>query len=128
MKLNIFNQWRDLPLTWSGYKVQWQTVKKGNVYMTYLRDKETKSTITSGTGRDGDTSLERARKNLQHIGVEGIKQAVDTGSPIHPNLGDGSTPNKDIDWRDGSNHRYRAQTRIVGEGDEEFNAIEWSED
>lgn len=120
MKLDIFNPWRDLPVSWSGHTIQWQTSKKGNVFMTYLRDKESKAAVTSGHGRDKETSLERARANLNHIGLDGIKQAVTTGSPIHPSMA--AEPDREVDWRDGANHRHRAQKRIVDRG---FEDVAW---
>lgn len=111
MKLDIFNPWRDL-VTYSGITIQWQTAKKAaNIYVTYLRDKATQKPITLGNGRDKEASQVAAKENLQKIGLEGIQQAIETGQMVHPSRVE--APKKEIDWRDGSNHRYRAQRDIV---------------
>lgn len=113
MKLDIFNPWRDLT-TWSGITIQWQTSNKGNVFVTYLRDKDTKKPITLGNGRSKEASQADAKNNLNKIGPEGVKQAIESGQMVHPSRVE--APKKDIDWRDGSNHRYKAQRDIVDGG------------
>lgn len=114
MKLDFFNPWRDLT-TWSGITIQWQTAKKGDsVFITYLRDKDSKKPITLGNGRTAEDSQEAAKTNLKKIGPEGVKQAIESGQMVHPSRVD--APKKEIDWRDGSNHRYKAQRDIVDGG------------
>ena len=111
MKLSLFNPWRDLA-TYQGITIQFQTSKKGgSVFVTYLRDKETGRAITLGNGRDAESSLQDARKNLSMIGMDGVKQAIESGQMVHPSRV--NAPKKDIDWRDGANHRYTAQRDIV---------------
>jgi hypothetical protein len=110
MKLNIFNPWRDFS-TVGQTTIQYQTSKKGSVYVTYLRDKETHAPITLGNGRDKESSLKAAQVNLNKIGAEGVRKAIETGQMIMPSFD--KPQEKDIDWRDGANHRYRAQTKIV---------------
>lgn len=113
MKLDFFNQWKDLA-TFQGITIQWQTSKKGHVYVTYLRDKATKNPITLGNGRDAESSLQDARMNLSKIGMDAVKQAIESGQMIHPSRV--NAPKKEIDWRDGANHRYKAQRDIVDRG------------
>ena len=110
MKLDMFNPWRDLA-EYSGLVMQYQTSKKGNIFATYIRDKASGKAITSGHGLDKIKSFENAKQNLAAIGIEGIQQAIKSGQPIHPSRV--NQPAKEIDWRDGANHRHRAQRKIV---------------
>ena len=111
MKLALFNRWKDFT-TWSGHTLQYQTSKKATNYITYIRDKESGANIIFGVAPDKETSLQRAIANVRKIGVEGVKRAISTGqmqvadhTPKEP---------KDVEWRDGINHRHRAQKKIVG--------------
>lgn len=110
MKLDIFNPWREVA-KYGELVIQGQTTKKGNAFVTYLRDAKTKAPITSGVGMSKESSQENAVKNLNAIGGDGVQQAIRTGQPIHPSRVE--APKKDIDWRDGAHHRYRAQRDIV---------------
>lgn len=114
MKLNIFNPWRDL-VTWSGLTLQYQTSKKGNDFVTYIREKDSKQPITFGLSRNSkEESLQRADHNLKRINIEGVKKAMETGQMIRPNETVAAPQERnDIQWRDGANHRYRAQRDIV---------------
>ena len=112
MKLNIFNPWRDFT-TVGQNTIQYQTSKKGSVYVTYLRDKETQAPITLGNGRDKEASLKAAQVNLNKIGAEGVRNAIETGQMVHPGKGFDMPQEKRVDWRDGANHSYRAQRDIV---------------
>lgn len=113
MKLNIFNQWRDL-VSYGRRTIQFQVTQKGNVYVTLLRDKETGKPITTGHGLTKDKSIQNAQDNLNQLGGEGIEDAIRSGQPIHPSRL--QAPKKDIDWRDGAFHRYKAQRDIVDRG------------
>ena len=114
MRLDIFNPWRDLT-TWSGLTLQYQTSKRGDTWGTYIREKDSKQPITFGISRNSkEESLKRAEQNLKRIGIEGVQKAMTTGQMIRPNESIPQSPErKDVDWRDGSNHRYRAQRDIV---------------
>lgn len=112
MKLDIFNPWRDMT-TVGQNTIQYQTSKKAQVFVTYLRDKESKAPITLGYGRDKEASQVAAQTNLNKIGAEGVRQAIETGQMVHPGQGSAIPQDKEIDWRDGSNHRYKAQRDIV---------------
>lgn len=115
MKLDLFNPWRDL-VTWSGLTLQYQTSKKGNDFVTYIREKESKQPITFGLSRNSkEESAQRAEQNLKRIGIDGVKQAMSTGQMIRPseNINPPQEQRRDIDWRDGANHRYKAQRDIV---------------
>jgi hypothetical protein len=114
MRLDIFNPWRDLT-TWSGLTLQYQTSKRGDTWGTYIREKDSKQPITFGISRNSkEESLKRAEQNLKRIGIEGVQKAMATGQMIRPNESIPQSPErKDVDWRDGSNHRYRAQRDIV---------------
>lgn len=115
MRLDLFNPWRDLT-TWSGLTLQYQTSKKGNDFVTYIREKESKQPITFGLSRNSkEESLQRADQNLKRIGIEGVQKALATGQMIRPNetLPQQQEPRKDIEWRDGANHRFKAQRDIV---------------
>lgn len=111
MKLSLFNRWKDFT-TWSGHTLQYQTSKKATNYTTYIRDKESGANIIFGVGPDKETSLQRAIANVRKIGIEGVKRAISTGQM---QVAD-HTPKerKDVEWRDGINHRHRAQKKIVG--------------
>lgn len=114
MRLDLFNPWRDLT-TWSGLTLQYQTSKKGNDFVTYIREKESKQPITFGLSRNSkEESLQRADHNLKRIGIEGVQKAMATGQMIRPNEAlPQQEPRKDIEWRDGANHRFKAQRDIV---------------
>lgn len=119
MKLDLFNPWRDL-VTWSGITLQYQTSKRGKDFVTYIREKETKAPITFGQSRNSkEESVQRASDALKAINIDGVKQAMETGQMIRPsesNIHNTNPNQKDIDWRDGANHRYRAQREIVDKG------------
>lgn len=117
MRLDLFNPWRDLT-TWSGLTLQYQTSKRGNNFVTYIRDKESKQAITFGLScTSKEESLQRADQSLKRIGIEGVQKAIATGQMIRPNEAipqqPQQEPRKDIEWRDGANHRFKAQRDIV---------------
>lgn len=127
MKLDIFNRWRDLG-TWSGVTLQYQSSKRGSEHITYVRDADTKKVITYGTSRvSREESLTRAKAMMGRIGPEGVQKAIATGQPVLMQrapeekqvmdlrgVSQQNGARKDVDWRDGSNHRYRAQRDLVG--------------
>lgn len=113
MKLSLFNRWKDFT-QWSGHTLQYQTSKKGTNFITHIRDKESGSNITFGLGRDKESSLERAIANVRKIGIEGVERAIETGNMV---AADHTPERKDIEWRDGANHRHGAQKKIVGSND-----------
>ncbi len=118
MKLNIFNRWKSLGVV-ASRELEYQTSPaKGadNVYVTYVRDAKTGKVVTKGFGPTADASQKNTLALLKKIGPDGIFQAIETGVPVL--AGKPEAPQKEIDWRDGSNHSYRAQKRIVGEGEE----------
>lgn len=114
MKLDLFNPWRDL-VTWSGLTLQYQSSRKGDAWTTYVREKDSKQPITFGLSRNSkEESMQRAEQALKRIGIDGVKRAMATGQMVRPT--DNVAPSKertDIDWRDGANHRYKAQRDIV---------------
>ena len=125
MKLDLFNPWRDLT-TWSGITIQYQTAKRGSLFVTYLRDKGTGQPVTLGNGKDKDTSLAAARDALGKIGLDGVKRAIETGQMVHPTTlrqndsrelptANPKEPRTDIQWRDGMNIGSRVQRRAMGE-------------
>ena len=111
MKLDIFNPWRDLTSV-GQFTIQYQTSKKGSIFVTYLRDKESKAPITLGNGRDKEASQQAAQINLNKIGADGVRKAIETGQMVHP-APQAPQQQKDIDWRDGTGHSYRAQRELV---------------
>lgn len=112
MKLDIFNPWRELTTVGQNV-IQYQTSKKGSIFVTYLRDKESKAPITLGNGRDKEASQQAALSNLNRIGANGVRQAIETGQMVHPGRGTEIPQDKQIDWRDGIGHSHRAQRDIV---------------
>lgn len=113
MNLNMFNPWRDLT-KWSGLTLQYQTSKKGDTFTTYIREKESQKPITFGVSRTSkEEAQQRAIDALKKIGIEGVQRAIDTGQIVRP-TDTQAAPQKDIQWRDGINHRHRAQRDIVG--------------
>lgn len=113
MKLDIFNPWRDL-VTWSGLTLQYQTSRKGDSWTTYVREKESKQPITFGLSRTSkEESVQRAEQALKRIGIDGVKRAMATGQMVRPTDTAPQRERENIDWRDGANHRYKAQRDIV---------------
>lgn len=127
MKLDFFNPWKDLA-KWSGLTIQFQTHKKGDTFITYIREKESKQPIVTASSRNSkEEAFERAKELLGKVGVEGVKRAIETGQMVNPSQVQAQNhisqePRRD--WRDGANHSYRAQKKIVGESVEEFTFLE----
>lgn len=127
MRLNMFNSWKGLG-TLFGKNFEYQTAKveqgTGKLYATYIREAKSKAVITKIIGQDPKAAPEAAIKALNNIGGEAVWQAIETGKPISYNPARAQLapkpvePPRDIEWRDGTNHRYRAQKRIVGEQEE----------
>lgn len=114
MKLDLFNKWRDIT-KWDGLTLQYQTVKKGDGYMTYVREKDSKASITFAfSAGSKEQALERAIAKLRQIGTDGVRKAMQTGQMVVPRdeVAPAQAP-KDVQWRDGSNHSHRAQRDIV---------------
>lgn len=123
MKLNIFNPWRDFG-KYFGRTLQFQTSKvKGStkLHLTFIRDEKSKATIAKAYGTSPEASQKAVAGLLQSAGNDAVWNAIQTGEPIVQSQTQApaqNEPKKDIHWRDGINHRYRAQKRIVGEGEE----------
>lgn len=125
MKLNIFNSWKPLG-TFLSKPLEYQTSKldssSGRVFAVYVRDAKSKNLIVKLVVNDQKAAPEAAQKALSRIGGEAVWQAIKTGEPVSYNpsqpLPKQEDPDKKIEWRDGTNHRYRAQKRIVGEQEE----------
>lgn len=118
MKLGLFNRWKPLG-TMYGLELEYQTspVKGGgNVFATYIKDKKSGATVTRSYGRDKDAALQNTLALLKRIGPEAIHQAVESGQPVL--VAPKEEEKQNIDWRDGANHSYRAQRKIVGEAEE----------
>ena len=113
MNLNLFNPWRDLT-KWSGLTLQYQTSKKGDTFTTYIREKESQQPITFGISRTSkEESQQRASDALKQIGIEGVQKAIETGQMVRPPSAVApQAPQKEIQWRDGVNHRYGAEKRL----------------
>lgn len=119
MKLNIFNPWRDFG-SYFGRTLQFQTSKvKGSpsLHVTHIRDAKSNATVAKAYGMSPEASQEAIARLLKSVGNEAIWNAIQTGEPIVKSPAQNEPP-KDISWRDGINHRHRAQKRIVGEGEE----------
>ena len=126
MKLTMFNSWNNIG-NFYGVKAEYQTFKPKNssLYYTYIRSAVDNVIFIKAYAKDANTSLQRAVDLLKKSGEQKIKNAIYTGraivnsgdSPIQNNYNNVSPGNlkTKIDWRDGSNHRYRAQRKIVGE-------------
>ena len=109
MKLDIFNPWRVLT-KWSGLTLEWQTTKKGDTWITYIREKDSKQPITSGVSRNSkEEAFQRAETTLKRLGIDGVQKAIQTGQMVRP-----TEPEQiEVQWRDGIGHSYRAQRDIV---------------
>lgn len=119
MRLNIFNPWRDLG-NYFGRTLQYQTSKvKGSnkLFVTFVKDAKSNATVAKAYGMTNEASREAVLKLLKSVGGEAVWNAIQTGEPIVQSQKP-AEPKKDIEWRDGINHRHRAQKRIVGEGEE----------
>lgn len=114
MRLNIFNKWNNLGRIY-GKDLEYHTsrMKDKDLFITYIRDKDTKNVVTRYYGQTKDSSLKATIDFLKKIGAEATWEAIESGEPI-TRLPD-TKPERKVDWRDGVNHRYRAQKRIVGE-------------
>lgn len=120
MKLGFFNRWKPLG-TMYGRELEYQTspVKgSGKVFVTYIRDKKSGNTITRNYGREtADAALQNTIALLRKIGPDKVMQAIEDGQPVVVAPKE-PEQKKDIDWRDGVGHSYKAQRRLVGEGEE----------
>lgn len=114
MRLDIFNRWTSLGKIF-GKDLEYQTSKMKNkdLFITYIRDKQTKNTVTRYYGKTKEQSLQATTNFLKKIGGDAVWEAIESGEPV-TRLPE-QEPERKIDWRDGANHRYRAQKRIVGE-------------
>lgn len=122
MKLNIFSKWKPLG-TLAARKLEYLTQKGGtNTIVTVVRDSETGHIITKGYGQNPEISQKAAYNTLKRAGVDAILDAVKNNKPIGTQITPApkeQAPKKDIDWRDGVGHSYKAQKKIVGESFEE---------
>ena len=120
MAFNPFNPWKDLT-KWSGLTLQYQTHQKGDSFITYIRDKDSKQAIVSGLSRkDREESLQRAKDKLAQVGAEGVRMAIETQQMVDPSqvsVANHITQPKDVAWRDGINHSHRAFKKM-NESDE----------
>jgi hypothetical protein len=121
MKLQMFNSWKDL-VAFSGRTLQYQTTKAsaGNAFVTHIRDEKSKNVVVRAYGTTPDSSRENAVRMMKSAGSDALWNAIQTGETILQSPQKQPEEQKHIDWRDGSNHRYRAQKRIVGEGKEDM--------
>lgn len=126
MKLNIFNSWKPLG-TFFSKPLEYQTSKldssSGRVFAVYVRDAKSKNLIVKLVVNDQKAAPEVAQRALNRIGGEAVWKSIETGEPVSYNpsaqiVPKTEDPEKKIEWRDGTNHRYRAQKRIVGEQEE----------
>lgn len=127
MKLNIFNSWKPLG-TFFSKPLEYQTSRldsaSGRIFAVYVRDAKSRNLVVKLIVNDLNAAPEAAQRALKRIGAEAVWKAIETGEPVAYNPAQAQIvpkqedPDKKIDWRDGSNHRYRAQKRIVGEQEE----------
>lgn len=120
MKLNIFNSWKSLG-TIHGRALEYQTsAVQGSkkVLVTYVRDAESKATITKAYGPDQQASKDAAIRAIKDIDPQSLWDSIKTGEPIVKRQ---VTDSKPINWRDGIGHAHKAQKRIVGEQEEIVN-------
>lgn len=115
MKLNIFNTWKKLGAL-AGKTLEYQStqIKGASSYVTHIRDAASEKLITKGYGMDKEKSQKAAYDNLKKIGVEGLLNAIESGEIQMPTQ-IAPKDEKEIQWRDGVGHSYKAQKRIVGE-------------
>lgn len=120
MKLNMFNSWKPLGKLYAR-DIEYQTTrstKGGKTFSTTLRDAKTGNAILRTFGSSPESSMSNAQRALKSVGSDAVYQAIETGNPISYNVqvaDDTRRANDNVDWRDGINHRHRAQKRIVGE-------------
>lgn len=115
MRLNIFNSWKDFA-KWSGHVLQYQSTRRGDNFITYIRDRDTEQPITYGLGRTKEDSVNSAIRNIKKINVDGVKQAIQQKRIIAADHID--DVKHDIQWRDGAYHSHKAQKKIVGESEQ----------
>lgn len=120
MKLNIFNSWKSLGKMY-GKELEFQTsrVPDKDLFVTYIRDKKSGNTVTRAYGKTREASLEATIRQLKTHDGDTVWNAIETGEPILAAAMPNKTPEKKVEWRDGVNHRHKAQKRIVGEKVEE---------
>jgi len=126
MKLNIFNTWKSLGKLF-GKDLEYQTSKlpDKDLFITYIRDKKSRNVVTRYYGKTKEQSLQSTVSFLKKLDGQDIWDAIENNTPI-TRIPDKASDNP-VDWRDGANHRYRAQKRIVGEQLEDIEFTE-SED
>lgn len=117
MKLNIFNSWKNLGRMF-GKDLEFQTSKvpDRDLFVTYIRDKKSGNTVTRAYGKTKEASFDATVRQLKTFDGDEIWGAIESGEPL---LAPNRSENRKVDWRDGINHRYKAQKRIVGEKVEE---------
>lgn len=121
MKLNIFNRWKAFDKPIFGRPMLYQVSKAsdtGSTFAAYIKDQKTDRVVARGFGRDGENALKAVLNILKTNGGEAVYKAIEDNKPLLASPQQ-REPEKQIDWRDGSNHRYRAQRRIVGEQKED---------
>lgn len=118
MKLNIFNSWKDMGVV-AGRVFKRQTFNVGgkNLFTTLIKDVKTDTVIGKAQGITKEKSIEAASRLLKNSGGEAIWAAVENKELLRPSTlhSTPTAPSKTVEWRDGPNHRYRAQKKIVGE-------------
>lgn len=116
MKLNIFNSWKSLGKMY-GKTLEFQTsrVPDRDLYVTYIRDKASNNTVTRGYGKSKEDALKNTVAQLRSYEPQSIWDAIESGEPILKAIQPNKPDEHKIEWRDGVNHRFKAQKRIVGE-------------
>lgn len=120
MKLNIFNRWKAFDKPIYGRPFEYQVAKADggrNLFVAYIKDQKTGNLVTRAYGSDGENALKATLRILKDSGGEAVYKAIEDKTPILaiPQ----KQPEKQIDWRDGVGHSYKAQRRLVGEQKEE---------
>lgn len=124
--LDLFNGWKPIS-AFDRFSLEMKTDKinnDGNIYVTVIRDKNSKIPVLKSRSTSEQSSINSALKALRLAGKPQIYKAIETKVPIdaqrlyteiEKERSEKEEKSKKIQWRDGANHRHRAQMKIVGE-------------
>lgn len=113
MKLSLFNQWKPLKTHYRREFV-YQTSKGTTAFVTMVKDVETNHVIAKVVTKDKESGITAATTLLNNTQPDDLQYALQNKELVQPARA--KPPQKNIEWRDGANHSYKAQKKIVGEG------------
>lgn len=112
MKLSLFNQWKPLKTHYRRQFV-YQTSKGTAAFVTMVKDVETDHVLIRVTTRDKESGVSAAENLLNNTDPADLQYALQHKEVLQSQA---KPEQKNVEWRDGVNHSFKAQKKIVGEG------------